>query len=81
MNGVSGKLVTASNGSCIFLPAAGQWSGTDLYGVGSGGDYWSSSLDLGRPYYAKFVYVDFVDFGNYLLQRYSGLSVRPVYVE
>ena len=32
----------------IFLPAAG-YRGTALYGVGSDGYYWSSSLDTGYP--------------------------------
>jgi hypothetical protein len=45
LNGIKGYKVTSkSNGNSIFLPAAGYRDGTDVYSVGSLGDYWSSSL-------------------------------------
>ena len=43
-NGVNGWLFTASNGNSLFLPAAGQLSGSSSYFVGSCSFYWSSSL-------------------------------------
>lgn len=77
-NGVNGRLVTASNGNSIFLPAAGYRLDTNLGSVGSGGYYWSSSLSTDSPYRAW--YVGFGSgsadgFNNY---RHYGQSVRPV---
>ena len=80
-NGVDGRLVTASNGNGIFLPAAGYRRDADLYGVGSYGHYWSSSLYTGNP--SRAWYVDFYSrnvYGSYS-SRYIGFSVRPVYAE
>lgn len=77
-NGVNGILVTGKNGGQIFLPAAGlRWSGY-LNNAGSGGYYWSSSLD---PYdvsgaYHLDIYSGYWDWDNY--DRSYGLSVRAV---
>ena len=44
-NGVNGMKITAANGQSLFLPAAGYFrDGSSLYGAGSVGSYWSSSL-------------------------------------
>ncbi|MCR4799193.1 MAG: hypothetical protein K5860_01640 [Bacteroidales bacterium] len=64
-----------ANGA-VFLPAAGYRFGTDVYGVSSGGDYWSSSAyDF---YNAGCLYF----FGDYVEADYGsrdyGLSVRLV---
>ena len=77
-NGVTGRLVTASNGNSIFLPAAGYWYVTGLYNAGFSGYYWSSSLYTDFPRNAW--YVDFISdyVYRYLFTRYSGQSVRPV---
>lgn len=57
LNGITGYKVTSkSNGNSIFLPAAGFRSGTDVYGAGSYGEYWSSSLGSGLPLSAYFLY-------------------------
>lgn len=40
-----GYNVKGPNGNFIFLPTAGYCDSSDLYGAGSPGDYWSSSLD------------------------------------
>ena len=75
-NGVNGYKVTSkSNGNSIFLPAAGHRDGSSLYGVGSYGYYWSSSLDTGYAYYLYFGSFS-VNWGSNL--RYCGRSVRPV---
>jgi len=77
--GVRGQIVTASNGNSIFLPAAGCRYNTDLDGVGSDGDYWSSSLNTALPNNAWLVYFDSGTLGrSYYVYRYWGLSVRPV---
>ncbi len=77
-NGVRGYKVTGPNGNSIFLPAAGCMYGGALYGAGSDGYYWSSSLYADSPDLAYGV-----NFGSgYVVwnddDRYYGLSVRPV---
>ncbi|MCD7710390.1 MAG: DUF1566 domain-containing protein [Porphyromonadaceae bacterium] len=79
-DGHKGYLVTSKiNGNSIFLPAAGNYFGTTLYGAGSYGDYWSSS-----PYESSTINAYGLDFGSgsfYLynsLSRITGQSVRPV---
>lgn len=76
--GVKGRIVTATNGNSIFLPAAGYRFDTGLVDAGSFGYFWSSSLDTGYPYDARPVNFDsdFVARGGYY--RYVGQSVRPV---
>ena len=79
-NGVEGYKVTSkNNGNSIFLPAAGNRSGTSVYEVGSRGLYWSSSLLEGyypnRAYYLTFR-SGYVDCSYY--NRDWGPTVRPV---
>ena len=76
--GVKGRIVTATNGNSIFLPAAGGRSDTNLYNAGSYGVYWSSSLRTGSPddaWHVNFI-SDLVDRSD--SYRCSGHSVRPV---
>ena len=77
-NGVNGYKVTGPNGNSIFLPAAGCMGNSGLGSAGSGGYYWSSSLDTDFPYYAYSGGFDsgFVDWGY--SSRFYGQSVRPV---
>ena len=77
-NGVSGRLVTATNGNSIFLPAAGYRDGTNLYDVGSYGGYWSSSLYTGSPRSAWCVFFDSGGVHRGGGNRCGGFSVRPV---
>ncbi len=78
LNGVGGRIFTASNGNSIFLPAAGgRW---DAYtdDVGSYGFYWSSTQDPDDSLNAY--YLDFSSGYAYWSNsnRNGGLSVRPV---
>lgn len=77
-NGVSGHLVTASNGNSIFLPAAGLRNYTHLNNAGSTGYYWSSSLDTDRPRVARDVNFSSGYVGGRSGYRDHGRSVRPV---
>ena len=77
-NGVNGRLFTAPNGNSLFLPAAGYRWGSGLYGVGSYGYCWSSSLITGDPYDAWYFYFDSSNISMHYYDRYRGLSVRAV---
>ena len=78
-NGVNGRLFTASNGNCLFLPAAGERWHSSHYNASSCGYYWSTSLYTDIPDGAWYLYFGS---GNYYMDydffRYSGLSVRAV---
>lgn len=77
-NGIYGRLVTSSNGNSIFLPAAGIRYDTGLGNAGSGGRYWSSSLDTDDPIYAWYVRFNSDGVLRGYDDRCYGLSVRPV---
>ena len=62
----------------IFLPAAGYRIDDYLYPVGSGGFYWSSSLNTDSPSSAYGMYFDSDAFYWGYGYRYNGHSVRPV---
>ena len=62
----------------IFLHAIGDCEYTSSYNRGSGGYYWSSSLDTNTPndaYCLNFEFNKFVILSKY---RHYGLNVRPV---
>ena len=83
-NGVEGRLFTSKkNGQSLFLPAAGRRWCDELYGVGSSGYYWSSSLGTDTPDGAwTFSFWTFsFDSGSYFVDddsRDGGQSVRAV---
>lgn len=80
-NGINGMLYTSrTNGNSIFLPAAGNRVGSELYNIGSFGGYWTSSLyySSGRAWYLGFPLDWYGMYGDY---RYYGRSVRPVCVQ
>ena len=78
-NGVNGMLVTSKvNGNKIFLPAAGFRSYASLYGAGSYGYYWSSSLIESISNCASYVDFGSGGVGRNGVNRYCGQSVRPV---
>ena len=78
MTGVKGRIVTAPNGNSIFLPAAGGWIGARLDYAGSGGYYWSSSLNTDSPNSARIVFFNSDHALRSDYNRCYGLSVRPV---
>ena len=78
LNGVNGRLFTASNGNSLFLPAAGYRWVSSLYDAGSDGDYWSSSLYTDDPVYAWYFYVGSGDQDMSSSGRDNGHSVRAV---
>lgn len=78
--GINGLMVIGPNGNSIFLPAAGERHGKTITNIGTDGNYWTgaSGKNYGRSY--SFYNTDKLNWDNYL-DRYIGLSVRPVYVE
>ena len=78
IHGVNGYLVVSKiNGNSLFFACSGYGNGTTLYGRGSGGNYWASTLGSSTS-------------GRYLLfgssdvypqdndYRFYGFTVRPV---
>lgn len=81
--GVKGCILTSTKegheGASIFLPAAGFRYDGGLYGEGSYGGYWSSSLLEGGSSYGRNLNFGEGDFNPwYYDYRYYGQSVRPV---
>ena len=76
--GINGRFVRATNGNCIFLPAAGFCKIGTVRNKGTYGYYWSSSVRTDDPRKALDLYfnIDGVYRGNY--DRYVGGNVRPV---
>lgn len=77
INGLNGRLFTATNGNTLFFPAAGAYSSATLYVLGSDGHYWSSSYTNSEQAY----YLGFNDsdvFSDSAFERILGISIRPV---
>ena len=84
LNGVNGYKVSSKqqgNTNYLFLPAAGYRDDSGLSGVGSYGDYWSSSLNTSYSDNAYGVFFNSSRVDRLSDSRYCGLSVRPVCAE
>ena len=78
-NGVYGRLITSNtNSNSIFLPAAGWCHDSSLYSAGSGGYYWSRTLNASDPCSARDLLFESGDIYTSSDYRYFGRSVRPV---
>jgi hypothetical protein len=83
-NGKNGFEVKGPNGNSIFLPAAGRYNGKALIGDGTDGYYWSSELNIDRPYNARSLDINPIS-GNLGVMpfmedhRSVGRPVRPVW--
>ena len=76
----TGSKVIGPNGNFITLPAAGfLYPDGHVDGKGSGGGYWSSTLDgSGNAWYLSFYYWTDTPNTGYYYGRSGGLSVRLV---
>ena len=72
------RFTSKKNGNSIFLPAAGNRHGTEFSNVGSGGSYWSSSLDTDYPTIAWSLHFNSTNGSMNSSYRIYGFSVRPV---
>lgn len=75
-NGVNGGKFTGPNGGTIFLPAAGNRKGSESYGVGANGIYWSSTPDDESVAYGLYSGTNGAYWSSF--DRVDELSVRPV---
>jgi hypothetical protein len=78
-NGINGRLITATNGNSIFLPAGGYYWIETLNRVGTDGNYWSSSLDKSGPNNALSIKFYSGNHSSGPYDRSVGYSVRPVF--
>ena len=79
------NVFSPETGNVIFLPSAGNWFGTSAHN-GSWGMYWSSSLSSASDSCTAY-FLEFYNRGTDLydsdlivryIERYEGLSIRPV---
>lgn len=77
LNGVSGYRVTAPNGNSIFLPAAGYKMDTVVQEQGTGGFYWTGSLDTHMTSSAYNINFRGYD-AEWSASRTYGFCIRPV---
>jgi len=75
LNGVQGRLFTASNGNSLFLPATGHIESEDP----NFGNYWSSSVDDNTWSHAWEFWFDRNEYFLAAFDRCFGFTVRPVY--
>ena len=86
------KITSKKNGKTLFLPACGTYSNESLSGVGSGGGYWSRSLDTDPGENAWAFVMEFPNpnlnpDGTYQKDyycrslRFIGFNVRPVLIQ
>lgn len=78
VSGVYGCKFTARNGNSIFLPVAGYREGTDIYGFGEKGLYWTGSISPAASDYAYAMALSNSGAAWSTSLRYQGLSVRAV---
>ena len=81
-NGVYGLKITSNmegyEGNSVFLPAAGSRYDSMPFDAGSGGDYWSRTLNSDSPDYAWGLYFHSSSVYTSYGYRYYGFTVRPV---
>ena len=75
----NGYDVIGPNGNSIFLPAAGYRFGSSLKSAGSLGYYWTCDLNENFSDEARDFYFSQSYFSRNSLQRYYGITVRPVW--
>ena len=74
------KVTSKRNGNFIYLPAAGYRYGSSLYGAGNFAGFWTSTyIKLSSGHHTSSYIYYFQNNAEYRnLERYHGLSIRPV---
>ncbi len=74
----TGYIMKGKNGNSIFLPAAGYYTGTELFAAGVKGSYWTSQPDCSNNFskWMSYLVKGDASTGDYL--RSNGCSVRAV---
>lgn len=84
MNGVNGYRISSRSvpSRWIFLPANGSVSGTNLSEYNSVGYYWTSTLDTNSNGWMKGKCLKFTNSSSTItsVERFVGMSIRPVYI-
>ena len=76
--GHNGYRVTGPSGYSVFLPAAGDYTDTNLLDAGSVGRYFSSQISPTLPNNVRHLHFSKSGYSMDNYGRYHGLSVRPV---
>lgn len=81
MSGVNGYIIISSNGMSIFLPANGEYSGTEKGAkAGIWGEYWTGTFKNTTDFYSHAYALTFTQSKKNIdgYYRYVGLAIRPV---
>ena len=80
-NNANGCKYTGPNGNTLFLPAAGNYSGSSiLENANILGLYWSRTLNVSWPSYSYRLSINYMGDGINDTDRWKGYSVRPVFI-
>lgn len=79
-NGVQGRILTGPNGKTIFLPAAGNYQGSELVEVGEGANFWSATVYDRNPVGAINGYFSgqYHGVNRFGILREQGFTIRAV---
>ena len=78
VQGLNGRIFEGKNGNKMFIPAAGSYDGSHIYGIGTYCYLWSSRLSLDFPNSAYHLNFDSDNINQYISNRYFGYNIRPV---
>ena len=78
VQGLNGRIFEGKNGNKMFIPAAGSYDGSHIYGIGTFCYLWSSRLSLDFPNSAYHLNFDSDNINQYISNRYFGYNIRPV---
>lgn len=77
-NGMVGYLLTANNGNSLFFPSAGRMMEQRLLDFAAYGHYWTKNLSEYNSQKAVRFVGSTTYFSDIEIERYHGLSIRPV---
>jgi hypothetical protein len=75
---LNGRVFEGKNGNQLFIPAAGYRFSSTVYNASFNCSMWSSSLNLGTPYFTYYLSFNSYNINMNIANRYFGYCVRPV---